>query len=104
MDFKELKNKFAIENGYVGWHEIEDDHKLGDVCEDFAQFCLIAKDEHLGELGQLADKIDNLHGALQLPMPPQFHVDQMKSQLIELSKEVKNIYTQLGGEYVWDGE
>lgn len=102
MDFKELQNKFAIENGYVGWHEIEDDHKLGDVCEDFAQFCLIAKDEHLGELGQLADKIDNLNRALIMPMNSQFQVDQIKAQLLELSNQVKNIYTQLGGEYDWD--
>lgn len=72
------------------------------MCEDFAQFCLIAKDEHLGELGQIVDKIDNLNRALIMPMNSQFQVDQIKAQLLELSKKVKNIYTQLGGEDVWD--
>ena len=101
MDFSEIQKNFAIKNGYVGWHEIEDDHKLGDVCEEFAKYCLIVKDEHIGELGQLVDKIDNLYRALILPTNSQFQVDQMKLQLSKLSTDVKNIYTKLGGEYVW---
>ncbi len=41
MTFEELQEQFAIGHGYAGWHEIEDDHKLGDVCVQFAKFCLI---------------------------------------------------------------
>lgn len=41
MTFEELKKQFAIGHGYAGWHEIEDDHKLGDICVQFGQFCLV---------------------------------------------------------------
>lgn len=41
MTFEELKEQFAIGHGYASWHEIEDDHKLGDICVQFGQFCLV---------------------------------------------------------------
>ena len=44
------------------------------------------------EIGELKDTVDNLRGALEIPMPPQFHVTQMKNQLAEISEKLKNIY------------
>lgn len=50
------------------------------------------------KIGLLADKIDDLLGALTLPMPSQFHVEQMKRELKDVSKELKEIHKELGGD------
>lgn len=39
-------------------------------------------------------KIDNLRGALEIPMPAGFHVNQMKRELEEVSDKLKRIYVE----------
>jgi hypothetical protein len=60
--------------------------------------------EQLERLGQLADTANNLHGALQLPMPPQFHVEQMKGQLLDLRNDLRDLVREVGGEDPWEGQ
>lgn len=54
------------------------------------------------QLALLADKVDNLRCALNLSMPADFHVNQMKTELESLSKEIKEIYTAETGENPWE--
>ena len=53
------------------------------------------------KLGEQIDRIDNLRAALDLPMPPAFHVEQMKESLTDLSVEIKKAFTELTGENPW---
>lgn len=53
------------------------------------------------EIGELKDTVDNLRGALEIPMPPQFHVTQMKNQLEEISEKLKSIYIEMTDENHW---
>ena len=53
------------------------------------------------KLGEQIDRIDNLRAALDLPMPPAFHVEQMKELLTDLSVEIKKAFTELTGENPW---
>lgn len=52
-------------------------------------------------LGELSDRVDNLIGALQLPMPPQFHVDRLKAALPEIRNDMREIYLNETGENPW---
>ena len=45
-------------------------------------------------LQRLLKKIDNLRGALEIPMPAGFHVNQMKRELEEVSDKLKRIYVE----------
>ena len=58
-------------------------------------------EEQLNELGELADEIDNLVGATQLPMPPAFHLQQLQRALPELSKKIKALTVAIGGADPW---
>lgn len=58
-------------------------------------------DEQLNELGELADECDNLIGASQLPMPPAFHLEQLRHGLSELSRKIKALVVAVGGEDPW---
>lgn len=60
--------------------------------------------DQLESLGKLADKVNNLHGALQLPMPPQFHVEQMQRELPELRDELRSLVREVSGEDPWEGQ
>jgi hypothetical protein len=54
------------------------------------------------QLGLLADRIDNLLGAMQLSMPAQFHLDQLKAALPGLRDQLRLIYIAESGEDPWD--
>lgn len=54
------------------------------------------------EFGDIIDRIDNLLGALELPMPAEFHVNQIKSELGEMSEDLKRIYIEEEGENPWE--
>lgn len=55
-------------------------------------------DDQLDELGQIADEIDNLIGAMELPMPAAFHVEQLKKLLPKVSARIKSLYVAFGGD------
>ena len=44
------------------------------------------------EFAEVIEKIDNLRGALEIPMPAGFHVNQMKRELEEVSDKLKRIF------------
>ena len=50
------------------------------------------------EFGEIIDRIDNLLDALELPMPAEFHVNQMKHALSDMSEKMKRIYVEEEGE------
>ena len=54
------------------------------------------------EFGEIIDRIDNLLGALELPMPAEFHVNQMKHELSDMSEKLKRIYVEEEGENPWE--
>lgn len=54
------------------------------------------------EFGEIIDRIDNLLGALGLPMQAEFHVNQMKHELSEISEKLKRIYVEEEGENHWE--
>ena len=58
--------------------------------------------DQLEELGQIADEIDNLCGAMELPMPPAFHIEQLKKLLPKISTKIKVLVVAVGGENPWD--
>jgi hypothetical protein len=41
------------------------------------------------EFAEVIERIDNLRGALEIPMPAEFHVNQMKRELEEVSDKLK---------------
>ena len=53
------------------------------------------------DIGELKDRIDNLKGALEIPMPAEFHVKQMKRELAEISEQLKSIYIEITDENIW---
>ena len=52
-------------------------------------------------LGEDIDTLDNLIGALQLPLPPSMHVEQLKRALPELCRAMKQHYAEALGENPW---
>lgn len=52
-------------------------------------------------IGLLADRCDNLHGALSLPLPAAIHVEQMKRALPELRDALRTAYVVATGENPW---
>lgn len=55
-------------------------------------------------LGQAIDKVDNLAHGLQLPMPGDFHVKQLKSLLPDAVRELKRGFVAVTGENPWEGQ
>jgi len=59
-------------------------------------------DELLDALGKIADSIDNIMAATELPLPPAMHLEQIKYRLPEWSAQIKGIYVELCGENPWE--
>ena len=59
-------------------------------------------EDHENKLGELKDKVDNLLGSLELPMPADFHVKMMKEQLKDISQEIRDIYIEIVGHDPWN--
>jgi hypothetical protein len=59
-------------------------------------------DGQLEQIGLLADKADNYHGASQLRLPPQMHVEQLSIGMKEIRDELREIHTAISGEDVWE--
>jgi hypothetical protein len=59
-------------------------------------------EEKFEQLGVLIDEIDNLAHALNFPLPPQMHVDQLKAALPEKVNRLKELFVKISGEDPWD--
>jgi hypothetical protein len=55
----------------------------------------------LNSLGEEADRLDSLVAGLELPLPPQFHLEQLKEILPDISKQIKLFVIQEAGENPW---
>jgi len=54
------------------------------------------------EFGEVINTVDNLLGSLEIPMPAEFHVKQMKRELKEVSDKLKRIYVEEEDENPWN--
>jgi hypothetical protein len=59
------------------------------------------KEDAKEKLGSAIDRVDNMLHALQLPLPPQMHVESFRSTLPEIVKELKDSYSKVTGENPW---
>lgn len=59
-------------------------------------------DDQVEQLGQFAEELDNLCGAMELPMPSAFHVEQLKKLLPKLSAKIKMLVVEISGENPWE--
>lgn len=55
-------------------------------------------------LGQIIDSIESLVYSLNLPLPPQMHVEQMRVALPEKVEELKSVFVEITGENPWTNE
>lgn len=53
------------------------------------------------QLGQLIDRVDAIGHALQIPMPPQMHVQNLKTVIPGLVTEAKAAFVSATGENPW---
>lgn len=58
-------------------------------------------DEAQENLGQTIDRLDSVAHALNLAMPADFHVRQMKSLLPEIVSDLKKYFAAVTGEDPW---
>ena len=58
--------------------------------------------QNLDKIAELSDELESLAGALQLPMPADFHVQQLKRQLPEKVKELRTAVIAETGENPWN--
>lgn len=54
------------------------------------------------EFAEIIERIDNLRGALEIPMQVEFHINQMKRELKEVSDKLKRIYVEEEDENPWE--
>lgn len=54
------------------------------------------------EFAEIIERIDNLRGALEIPMLVEFHINQMKRELKEVSDKLKRIYVEEEDENPWE--
>lgn len=63
----------------------------------------IVTEQQEDALGQDIERLDNLAHALLLPMPPDFHVKQLKESLPKVVAEFKKHYAAAFGWNPWEG-
>lgn len=59
-------------------------------------------EDNYEKFGQLIDDIDSLAHALNMPVPPQMHVEQLRISLPEKVKQLKGVFVEITGENPWD--
>lgn len=59
-------------------------------------------EEQLEQIGLLADKADNLLGAVKLPLPPHVHIQGMTGGLKDIRSELREIYKAVSGSDPWE--
>ena len=55
------------------------------------------------KIGRLADKVDNLIAATEIPMTPEFYLKNLVVELKRVSTELKEIYQSVTGKNPWEG-
>jgi hypothetical protein len=55
------------------------------------------------ELGKIADMVDNLIAATNLPFEPEYHLKGLKGSLPFVRDRLRAAYIALGGENHWEG-
>lgn len=61
--------------------------------------------DELGDrIGRLADRVDNLIAALEIPFPDKTHVAGVKGALPNISADLKALHIELTGENPWEGQ
>ena len=60
------------------------------------------KNENAEDLGLLIDSVESYAGALNLVLPPEIHIDQLKEALPDFAKRLKAIYVSETGENHWE--
>lgn len=58
--------------------------------------------DNVEEIGRLSDTVDNYIAATNLPMPPKFHLEQLKDVLKKVSAKLKEIYVNASGYNPWE--
>jgi hypothetical protein len=58
--------------------------------------------ESMELLAMQAETLDNLIGALSLPMPAQVHLYQLKARLPEIRDALRRVYTAETGDNPWE--
>lgn len=53
------------------------------------------------QLGQLIDRVDAIGHGLRIPMPAQFHVDNLKFVLPGIVVELKDVFVKVTGANPW---
>lgn len=59
-------------------------------------------ESQLEKLGALADSIDNVLLAAELPLPTKSHLEQMKESAKKWAAELKSIYVEESGDNPWE--
>jgi len=59
-------------------------------------------EDNFEKLGQLIDSIENLAHGLNIPMPSDFHVSQLKKLLPKKVEELKAVFVEITGENPWN--
>lgn len=57
--------------------------------------------ESMEMLGEQADRLNNLLGAMQLPLPPEQHLSALKPALFEIMEKLREVYFVETGENPW---
>lgn len=58
--------------------------------------------EEIADLGTLIDVLENLSGALKLPLRPEMHVEQLRIALPALVKDMKAAFVHEFGTNPWE--
>lgn len=58
-------------------------------------------EDPLEQLGTLIDELDNLAHALNIPLPAEMHVEQLRLALPEKVERLKTVYVDITGENPW---
>lgn len=59
-------------------------------------------DADVNELGEAIDSLDNYAHALNLPLRPQMHVDQLREALPRIVERLKAAFVKVTGENPWE--
>lgn len=59
------------------------------------------QDQSNDTIAEIADSMDSISAMLNLPLPPQMHLDQIKTMLPDWSKKLKGVYIEENDDNPW---